>query len=417
MKPYIKYFIISAAIALTACNAGGEKVTTASQTTAASETTSETETVTETVSAPDKTEGLIESVAETTGTEESLVRECVQKITDFAENPRKYNDRYTNGEICLFDFNADGFPEVCFYGHDMLAPYLNVFDISGDKPVFMGGTNLGMCPLNINGSSDCISLYYDRSRDEYFYYSCVLCADSGGTLETINTLTEYVTPVNFGDSPQFSFEPTASKTFKDTSESGAYIAEAFEKLSDHIHITCFHPAEKCGMDLEEQLSSFFYYIDCNTRRAVSYHQTELLLNEKGVNGVTLGMTCDEVMAALGGPDSRTNTSDYDAPVPINEWVYNKLGKLTFEENEDGEYVLHSFSFNSFSIEGITENSTRSELIAALEDMRLFPEAEWRCSSLGETERITLGIWKWTSLIFHMDGENIEYVSASAYSFY
>lgn len=141
---------------------------------------------------------------------------------------------------------------------------------------------------------------------------------------------------------------------------------------------------------------------------------KILTDETGVSGLTFHMTPDEVKELLGEPkEFIDDTVDFSAVT-----LKYDIGSLTFVDLEkDGNYQLAFMRLYSFDFCGITENTSRSELISALKDMGIYPEPNFdlfpEIKTLENTDQITAGgDYNGLGISFDMDGDRIEYLTAS-----
>ena len=193
-------------------------VTTAeTEVSSASETAAESETAEETTVAPDD--------------------ENAEKIWSFLST---YESTYTTDLYFLFDFNGDDFPEVAYIGWDMDTPYMNVYDLSGDEPVFLGGTTQGLSPFS--DDEQCIGLYRNENTGGYFYHSLSYYirpnnrfSGSGSDYYCFN---RYIIPVDFENhSVEFTFEETEHKNFSSEADAEKYKERVWKELEQCTLVT------------------------------------------------------------------------------------------------------------------------------------------------------------------------------------
>lgn len=174
-------------------------------------------------------------VAATEITTETTVQEqldpAAEKIWNFLST---YESTYTTDLYFLFDFNGDDFPEVAFVGWDMLTPYMNVYDLSGSKPVFLGGTVQGLSPYS--DDEQCIGLYCN-DKGEYFYHSLAhyVVKDSEGYSYNFE---RFIIPVDFDShTVEFSFEGTEWKGFENEADAEKYKDRVWKELEQCTLVT------------------------------------------------------------------------------------------------------------------------------------------------------------------------------------
>ena len=154
-----------------------------------------------------------------------------EKIWNFLST---YESKYTTDLYFLFDFNGDDFPEVAFVGWDMDTPYMNVFDLSGDEPVSLGGTVQGLSPYS--DDEECIGLYCNE-KGEYFYHSLAhyLVKASEGYIYCFKRFT---IPVDFENhTVEFTFEHTEYKHFDNEADAEKYKESVFKELEPLTLVT------------------------------------------------------------------------------------------------------------------------------------------------------------------------------------
>lgn len=414
--------ILSLAI-LTACKSGQpvqtsetvsetetSKVTTTAETktetTASAATTTAAATVTE-QPAYDISEAnneLLKILTEETGLPEEVLLEYARKIDDFEDFQRGY---VADG---IYDFNGDGVPEIYVGGWDMNTPYAAVYDISKGDPERILGMTTKMDFYNnfYNGN---IELYYDRKENKYFYYT-MACYLSGDDIAkpTMYFIEKSRIDVDF-ENHILGEEQRIREVFSDEDEWKAACEEAEKELYDYGLIDTIHTHDKPNFYGEEDsygLRLLHSYFRNNSRRRLA-----MLLYETGVSGLTFKMSPDEVKKILGEPNRAFDDSVIFKAVTC---VYDN-GIFTFiDEAEDENYRLASmWQLTGFDFCGITENTSRSELISALKDMGIYPEPYFNfypeSNTLENTERITAGNPKGLNIFFQMDGDRIEYMSA------
>ena len=159
-----------------------------------------------------------------------------QKIWNFLST---YESTYTTDLYFLFDFNGDDFPEVTYIGWDMDTPYMNVFDLSGSEPVFLGGTVQGLSPYS--DDKECIGLYCN-DKGEYFYHSLEHYVmpnyKLNGSSFDYYCFNRHIIPVDFDShTVEFSFEGTEWKGFDNESDAEKYKERVFKELEQLTLVT------------------------------------------------------------------------------------------------------------------------------------------------------------------------------------
>ncbi len=205
-------------------------VATAETTTAVTvETTSETE-----VSCVTEAPSVTEITTETTAQEQP--DPISEKIWNFLST---YESKYTTDKYFLFDFNGDNFPEVAYIGWDMLTPYMNVYDLSGSEPAFLGGTVQGLSPYS--DDEECIGLYRNE-KGEYFYHSLEHYVmpnyKLNGSSFDYYCFNRHIIPVDFDShTVEFSFEGTDWKGFNNEADAEKYKERVFKELEQLTLVT------------------------------------------------------------------------------------------------------------------------------------------------------------------------------------
>lgn len=418
-----KKSVIAAALflaLLTACDSGKlpqvsetvsesetSAITTAAETkkeTAASAAETETKQPADDVSEADKE--LLKIITDETGLSEEVLLEYALKIDNFEDMQRRYS---AEG---IYDFNGDGVPEIYVGGWDMDTPYAAVYDISGDNPEFM----FSMTTTTIDSTTlfdGIIYLYYDRKENQYFYYAMTYWWSDDGFGNMMYFIDKSRVDVDL-ENHILGEEQHSREIFSDEDEWKTAYEEAKKELYDCGLINTIYTLGEPYLYKEEGsyglrlLHSYFNYFHINESRRLA-----MLLNETGVSGLTFNMSPDEVKELLGEPNRAFDDSVIFKAIT---WVYDN-GNFTFiDEAEDENYRLAAmWRLNSFDFCGITENTSRSELISALKDMGIYPEPYFdfypESDTLENTERITAGNPKGLSIAFQMDGDRIEYVNA------
>lgn len=159
-----------------------------------------------------------------------------EKIWSFLST---YESKYTTDLYFLFDFNGDDFPEVAFVGWDMDTPYMNVFDLSGDEPVSLGGTVQGLSPYS--DDEECIGLYCN-DKGEYFYHSLEHYVmpnyKLNGSSFDYYCFNRHIIPVDFDShTVEFSFEGTEWKGFDNEADAEKYKESIFKELEQLTLVT------------------------------------------------------------------------------------------------------------------------------------------------------------------------------------
>ena len=154
-----------------------------------------------------------------------------EKIWNFLSS---YESTYTTDLYFLFDFNGDDFPEVAFVGWDMDTPYMNVFDLSGDEPVSLGGTVQGLSPYS--DDEECIGLYCNE-KGEYFYHSLAhyIIKNSDGYSYNFE---RFIIPVDFDSHiVEFTHDPTEQHNFDNEADAEKYKECVFKELEPLTLVT------------------------------------------------------------------------------------------------------------------------------------------------------------------------------------
>ena len=159
-----------------------------------------------------------------------------EKIWNFLST---YESKYTTDLYFLFDFNGDDFPEVAFVGWDMDTPYMNVFDLSGSEPAFLGGTVQGLSPYS--DDEECIGLYRN-DKGEYFYHSLEHYVmpnyKLNGSSFDYYCFNRHIIPVDFDShTVEFSFEGTDWKGFDNEADAEKYKERVFKELEQLTLVT------------------------------------------------------------------------------------------------------------------------------------------------------------------------------------
>ncbi|MDE6600477.1 MAG: hypothetical protein K2K34_10420, partial [Oscillospiraceae bacterium] len=347
------------------------------------------------ISAADKE--LLKIITDETGLPEEVLLEYARKID--------YCRALFHGGI--YDFNGDGVPDFYNSAMDMATSSLWTYDISGRKPEFMWRITAGMKPRD---TDEWIKLYYDRKEKKYFYHTAtayILKGESGFIyrLDCSQINVDFENH-SFSDlmqsfdaySTEDEWKAAYAKTEKDLSRYSEEIDTLYTLGTPHFY-------EEEGSYSLRLLHSYYR---SNSRRKLA-----MLLNETGVSGLTFNMSTDEVKELLGEPKEFIDeTEDFDAVT-----LKYDSGSLTFVDLEkDGNYQLAFMRLYSFDFCGITENTSRSELISALKNMGIYPEPNFdlfpEIKTLENTDQITAGDYNGLGISFDMDGDRIEYLTAS-----
>ncbi len=229
------------ALILAGCTKPAPNTYTIETETSVTETTvTTTETTTAVTSATEETTTTTEITTETkieTGTTVSEQSDPVaEKIWAFLST---YESKYTTDLYFLFDFNGDDFPEVAFVGWDMLTPYMNVYDLSGSKPVSLGGTSQGLSPYS--DDKECIGLYCNE-KGKYFYHSLEHYVmpnyKLNGSSIDYYCFSRHIIPVDFDNhTVEFSFEGTEWKGFDNEYDAEKYKERIFKELEQLTLVT------------------------------------------------------------------------------------------------------------------------------------------------------------------------------------
>lgn len=389
----------------------GLDTTAAAETTSTSETTFKAETeVTEEPShedvpyTSDADKELLKILTDETGLSEDVLLEYARKTDNFEDMQRRYA---TEG---IYDFNGDGVPEIYVGGWDMITPYAAVYDISGDNPEFM----FSMTTTTIDSTTlfdGIIYLYYDRKENQYFYYTMTYWWSDDGFGDTIMYFIDKSRVDVDLENHILGEEQHSQESFSDEDEWKAAYEEAKKEFYNYGLIDKIYTLDEPYLyegDGSCSLRLLHSYYRSNSRRRLA-----MLLNETGVSGLTFNMSPDEVKKLIGEPN---RAFDDSIIFKAETWVCGN-GNLTFTDKaEDGNYRLASmWRLNSFDFCGITENTSRSELISALKAMGIYPEPNYNFNPESETlenaEQITAGNPKGLNIKFKMDGNRIEYMSA------
>lgn len=193
----------------------------------------ETETTAETTAAvtsatEETTVATAEIITETTAQEQP---DPAEKIWGFLS---AYESKYTTDLYFLFDFNGDDFPEVAFVGWDMDTPYMNVFNLSGSEPAFLGGTTQGLSPYS--DDKECIGLYCNE-KGEYFYHSLAhyIIKNSDGYSYNFE---RFIIPVDFDSRiVEFTHDPTEQRNFDNEYDAEKYKESVFKELEQLTLVT------------------------------------------------------------------------------------------------------------------------------------------------------------------------------------
>lgn len=427
----MKFLKITAAILslalLTACNSAQSvytsgtvsesemsAVTTAAETTAKTETQTEAPAITTTAaeteteqSADDISEAdkdLLKILTDEMRLPEEVLLEYAWKIDDFEGFQRGYT---ADG---VYDFNGDGIPEIYVGGWDMITPYAAVYDISkGDPEYIFGITTAAIYSTDL--FDGIIYLFYDRKEDQYFYYAMTSYLTGGAAIEdTIMYIIEQSRIDVDLENHILGEKQHSQESFSNENEWKAACEKAEKELCNCALIDKLYTLDEPYLYTEEGsygLRLLHSYCRSNSRRRLA-----MLLNETGVSGLTFNMSPDEVKKIFGEPNKAFDDSII---FKAETWVYD-TGNFTFiDKAEDGDYRLASmWRLNSFNFCGITEKSSRSELISALKDMGIYPEANFdfysESETLENTDMITVGNPKGLNIIFKINGDNIEYMS-------
>ena len=199
--------------------------TTVSTVEAATAVTSVTEETTATA------EITTETAIETETTAQDQPDPVAEKIWNFLST---YESKYTTDLYFLFDFNGDDFPEVAFVGWDMDTPYINVFDLSGSEPAFLGGTSQGLSPYS--DDKDYIGLYCNE-KGEYFYHSLAHYIINSSNGYSYN-FERFIIPVDFENhTVEFTHDPTEQRNFDNEYDAEKYKERVFKELEPLTLVT------------------------------------------------------------------------------------------------------------------------------------------------------------------------------------
>lgn len=203
-------------------------------------TVATTENTTAVTSATEETTATTEITTGTAIETETTAQEqsdpVAEKIWNFLST---YESKYTTDLYFLFDFNGDDFPEVAFVGWDMDTPYMNVYDLSGDEPVSLGGTVQGLSPYS--DDEECIGLYCNE-KGEYFYHSLAHYVmpnyKLNGSSIDYYCFKRYIIPVDFeSHTVEFTFEHTEFKGFDNEADAEKYKERVFKELEPLTLVT------------------------------------------------------------------------------------------------------------------------------------------------------------------------------------
>lgn len=417
----ISAIILSLAL-LTACNSGQSfqtsetvsetsAVTTATETKTETTTSATTTTSTETAKeqpADDISEAdteLLKILTDETGLPEEVLLEYARKIDNFDDIQRGY---VADG---IYDFNGDDVPEIYVGGWDMITPYAAVYDISKGDPEYIFGMTAEMDFYDDTYAGN-IELYYDRKENKYFYYAMTSYWFGGTVGDTITyTIVQSRIDADF-ENHILGEKQYSQEDFFDEDEWKAACEKAEKELYSYALIDTLRTLKEPYFYEEEgsySLRLLHSYSRNNSRRKLA-----MLLNETGVSGLKFHMTPDEVKKLLGEPkEFIDDTVDFSAVTLIYD-----DGSLTFVDlAKDGNYQLAFMRLYSFDFCKITENTSRSELISALKDMGIYPEPNFdlfpEIKTLENTDQITAGgDYNGLGISFNMDGDRIEYLTAS-----
>ena len=393
-----------------------EMSVTAETTTGVSVTTAETTAF--------ETEAVTETAAEATVAEET--DPIAQKLWEFISD---YESTDLPNNYFLFDFNGDDFPEVAYIGWNMDTPYMNVYDLSGSEPVYLGGTSQGLSPYS--DDKECIGLYYNENTGEYFYHSLahyIIKSSKGYSY----VFERFVTSVDFDNhTVEFTPDPTEQRSFDNEADAESYKERIFKELEQCTLVTelkTSYMAENCNdrEAFDKMLSDFysFYTIDkyiSTADKYISIANFQSFMDNAVVNGIALNMTPDEVEAILGKPD----IAEYEDAngYAIFTMAYENGADLTFTDFKyDGNYVLTHLEFKDFEFNsGLSSKMSRAELIDFFDKLDIILEAEWgeewNETTVENADRLTIGSYKGLTLIFEMKNDTIENIDIRTFLFY
>ena len=161
------------------------------------------------------------------------ITDPTEKIWNFL-SASDYTDGHTTDLYFLFDFNGDDFPEIAYVGWDMDTPYMNVFDLSGSEPVFLGGTVQGLSPYS--NDEQCIGLYCNE-KGEYFYHSLAHYIIKSSKGYSYN-FERFIIPVDFDNHiVEFTHDPTEQHNFDNESDAEKYRERVFKELEPLTLVT------------------------------------------------------------------------------------------------------------------------------------------------------------------------------------
>lgn len=379
-----KTVLICLCLALTAC--ASESTEVLSETSETAETM-----ISETGTVGSETSALTVSSAETTGTTETTVTESETESTDKQAMSSLFNDTKIIADWnygTMYGLNKERGQDVITWRYNGSGgAEFGIFDISGYDDVCLG---IVEADISKEGEAALIACRQRETADWYFL--------SFAVTESGSELVRY----RISDDPA-GFEKEVLSSSDGDAESHREECKAL--LRDY---TCFRYLYKIGQDKNISLRYNDLYFEFEISDIWKY--TESIR----VNGISIGMSEDEVIAALGQPNEISDIWDGEDGIQ-KSWIYENGTIDLWLDEHCGIWRVDEYYFDSFTSSiGIETGSVREDLLDS--ELKLRPYwgdyLDDETLTVENADMVAIGSWKWGGLGFFIEDDVITGVTAN-----
>lgn len=136
-----------------------------------------------------------------------------------------------------------------------------------------------------------------------------------------------------------------------------------------------------------------------------------------VNGIAIGMTEAEVIAACGEPSEKCEPQETVAGVTQEYRFGSRSNYVTFLQGEDGTRTVASYGFSVFeTASGIKNGAARDDVVAAYKSHGLQPDMSFQTgATMKNAETLYIGEWRVSCMRFRFSEDTLTkiYVTGGA----